>query len=237
MADTLYHALVLSLHQPSGNLEHLLAHDEWAAREILCAMDRIPRSLAECSDQARIHLSLSGTLLETLSDPRFQERAYGIVDCGALLWQLRSTPGIDVLGTGYYYPVLPLVPPADWDAQVERWQGIGGRLFSLNEQPGFWAPEMGFCMEMIPLLRRHGYRYVLVDSEHVQPVTAMRWEELRYQPHLLLRWRHFSHQKPRFEPLLSLLVWFLVNRLPKPKPSCWLLTIFSLWISLCLSLV
>ena len=156
MADTLYHALVLSLHQPSGNLEHLLAHDEWAAREILCAMDRVPRSLAECSDQARIHLSLSGTLLETLSDPRFQERAYGIVDCGALLWQLRSTPGIDVLGTGYYYPVLPLVPPADWDAQVERWQGIGGRLFSLNEQPGFWAPEMGFCMEMIPLLRRHG---------------------------------------------------------------------------------
>ena len=184
MADTLYHALVLSLHQPSGNLEHLLAHDEWAAREILCAMDRVPRSLAECSDQARVHLSLSGTLLETLSEPRFQERAYGIVDCGALLWQLRSTPGIDVLGTGYYYPVLPLVPPADWDAQVERWQGIGGRLFSLNEQPGFWAPEMGFCMEMIPLLRRHGYRYVLVDSEHVQPVTAMRWEELRYQPHL-----------------------------------------------------
>jgi len=32
------------------------------------------------------HLSLSGTLLETLADPAFQARAYGIVDCGSLLW-------------------------------------------------------------------------------------------------------------------------------------------------------
>lgn len=34
MADTLYHALVLNLHQPHGNLEHLLAHNEWEAREV-----------------------------------------------------------------------------------------------------------------------------------------------------------------------------------------------------------
>jgi alpha-amylase/alpha-mannosidase (GH57 family) len=38
-------------------------------------------------------------------------------------------------------------------------------------------------MELIPLLRRAGYRYVIVDSEHVEPVTAMKWEELRYRPH------------------------------------------------------
>ena len=39
-------------------------------------------------------------------------------------------------------------------------------------------------MELIPLLRSHGYRYVLVDSEHVEPVTAMSWQELRYRPHI-----------------------------------------------------
>src|SRR5690606_3330609 len=42
---TAYHALVLNLHQPSGNLEHLLTHAEWEAKEILYALDRIPRSL------------------------------------------------------------------------------------------------------------------------------------------------------------------------------------------------
>ena len=40
---------------------------------------------------------------------------------------------------------------------------------------------MGFCMELIPALRRAGYRYVIVDSEHVEAVTPMRWEELRYR--------------------------------------------------------
>ena len=39
-------------------------------------------------------------------------------------------------------------------------------------------------MELVPALCRHRYRYVIVDSEHVDPLTPMRWEELRYRPHL-----------------------------------------------------
>ena len=100
-------ALALNLHQPSGNLEQLLANEEWEAKEILWAMDRIPRSLWGYEDVARVHLALSGTLLETLSSPAFQERVYGIVDCGKLLWHLQNTRIIRVLGTGYYHPVSP----------------------------------------------------------------------------------------------------------------------------------
>jgi alpha-amylase/alpha-mannosidase (GH57 family) len=42
---------------------------------------------------------------------------------------------------------------------------------------------MGFCMEMIPVLSRLGYRYVMVDSKHVEPLEPMCWEEIRYRPH------------------------------------------------------
>ena len=75
-------ATVLNLHQPTGNLEDLLEHKEWEAREVLFAYDRIPRSLWGHEDLARIHLSMSGTLLELLSNPAFQSRVYGIVKCG-----------------------------------------------------------------------------------------------------------------------------------------------------------
>jgi 4-alpha-glucanotransferase len=184
MPDDVAFALVLNLHQPAGNLEHLLVDDDWAAKEILWAIDRIPRSLWRHEDTARVHLALSGTLLATLADPEFQRRAYGIVDCGSLLWYLQNTRVIDVLGTAYYHPVLPLIPPADWDEQLSRWQGLGQHLFHRDRFHGFWPPEMGFCMELIPTLTRLGYRYVLVDSDHVAPVTPMRWEELRYRPHL-----------------------------------------------------
>lgn len=179
-----HHALVLNLHQPPGNLEEMLDNDNWEPREILYALDRIPRSLWGYEDVARVHLSMSGTLLETLADAAFQERVYGIVDCGAMLWHFQNQDLFEILGTGYYHPVLPLIPASDRPLQLERWQGIARHLFWRPRFQGFWPPEMGFSMELIPLLRAHGYRYVLVDSEHVEPVTPMSWQELRYRPHL-----------------------------------------------------
>ncbi len=183
MADIDF-ALVLNLHQPPGNLEQLLETREWEAREILWAMDRIPRSLWPYEDIGRVHLSLSGTLLETLTNPDFQRRVYGTVDVGSLLWYLQNTRIIEILGTGYYHPVLPLIPPIDWDEHLERWHGIASHVFGRDHFPGFWPPELGFSMEVIPALRRRHYRYVIVDSEHVVPITPMRWDELRYRPHL-----------------------------------------------------
>jgi len=184
MRPVIQHACFLNLHQPPGNLEYLLAERAWEAREILCALDRIPRSLWDGEGLGRVHLSLSGTLLETLAHTDFQRRAYGCVRLGDLLWYLQNRVIVEVLGTGYYHPALPLIPAADREEQVARWLGIGRHLFWRTNFQGFWPPEMGFCMEMIPLLRRHGYRYVLVDAEYLSPVTPLKWHELRYQPHL-----------------------------------------------------
>jgi alpha-amylase/alpha-mannosidase (GH57 family) len=39
-------------------------------------------------------------------------------------------------------------------------------------------------MEMIPMLKHHGYRYVLVDAWYVKPKREMRWAELRYRPYI-----------------------------------------------------
>jgi alpha-amylase/alpha-mannosidase (GH57 family) len=144
----------------------------------------MPRSVWAYEDIARIHVSLSGTLLETLSSPGFQERVYGIVKCGDLLWHLQNRKVFEILGTAYYHPVLPLIPQQDWEEHLMRWHGIARHLFWRDQFSGFWPPEMGFCMEMIPWLKRMGYRYVLVDSEHVEPLTPMRWEQLRFRPHI-----------------------------------------------------
>ena len=179
-----HHALVLNLHQPPGNLQDLLEHQPWEAKGILFAMDRIPRVLWGHEDLARVHLSLSGTLLETLADPTFQQQVYGVVDCGALLWYFQNERLFEILGTGYYHPVLPLIPTADRQEHLQRWLGIAHHLLWRPRFQGFWPPEMGFSMELIPLLRAWGYRYVLVDSEHVEPVTEMSWQALRYRPHL-----------------------------------------------------
>lgn len=190
MPALIHHALVLNFHQPSGNLDELLAkpnpegEDGWEGKEILYAMDRMPRMLWEHESIARVHLALSGSLLETLSNADFQARTHGIVQCGKLLWHLQNQKIFEVLGSAYYHPVLPLIPEADWDEQLKRWLGIGQHLFWRSYIPGFWPPEMAFCMELIPVLKRHGYDYVLVDSENIEAIDPMPWHDLRYRPHI-----------------------------------------------------
>jgi alpha-amylase/alpha-mannosidase (GH57 family) len=165
-------------------LQWLLENNEWEAKEILWALDRMPRALWSYQDVARVHLSLSGTLLETLADPAFQERVFGTVKLGDLLWHLQHRRIFEITGTGFYHPVLPLIPEADREPQLRRWRGIAEHLFWRQDFQGFWPPEMGFSMELIPLLKKLGYRYVMVDSNYVEPVGDMRWEELRYRPHI-----------------------------------------------------
>ena len=181
---TTYHALVLNLHQPAGNLQELLEYQPWDTEQILFAMDRMPRTLLPYQDIARVHLSMSGTLLETLADPEFQQRVYGTVDCGSLLWQLQNNRIFNILGSGYYHPVLPLIPEADRKEHLLRWRGIAEHQFWRTDFEGFWPPEMSFSMELIPLIKQMGYQYVLVDSANVEAVTPMSWTELRYRPHI-----------------------------------------------------
>ncbi len=189
MPPAVHHALVLNLHQPGGNLAALLdqpnprGEDGWEGKEILFALDRIARSLWAYDDLGRVHLACSGTLLETLADPAFQAKAYGVVKCGDLLWHWQNRRLIEILGTGYYHPVLPLIPEADREQHLARWQALAAHLFSRHDFSGCWPPEMGFSMELIPLLKRLGYDYVIVDSENVTAVDTMDWPTLRYRPH------------------------------------------------------
>ncbi len=180
----IYHALGLNMHQPLGNLLALHNSDErWEARLILWCYDRPTRMLEGYEDIARLHMSFSGTLLKQFEDPAIRETFHDVVDIEDFLNRYRRS-NIEFVGSGLYHPVYPLTPQSDWDAQTSWWIGLGRHLLGRERFQGFWPPEMGFCMEMIPMLKRHGYKYVLVDSWYIKPKREMRWEEIRYRPYI-----------------------------------------------------
>jgi hypothetical protein len=43
---------------------------------------------------------------------------------------------------------------------------------------------MASTMELVPVIRSLGPRYVIVDSRHVEPADPMRRDEVRYRPHV-----------------------------------------------------
>jgi len=183
MADV-YHALGLHMHQPLGNLVALHNSGEsWEAKQILWCYDRVTRMIEGYRDVARLHVSFSGTLLKQLEDPGVRQTFRDVVDIEDFLDRFRRS-NVEFIGSGLYHPVYPLTPAQDWDAQTSWWIGLGRHLLGRESFRGFWPPEMGFSMEMIPMLVRHGYRYVLVDSIFIKPKRQMRWEEVRYRPHI-----------------------------------------------------
>lgn len=179
-----YHALGLNMHQPMGNLLDLHNSEErWEARQILWCYDRPTRMLEGYEDVARLHIGFSGTLLKQLEDPGIRETFHDSVDVEDFLERYRHS-NIEFVGSGLFHPVYPLIPSTDWDVQTSWWMGLGRHLLGREKFQGFWPPEMGFCMEMIPTLKRHGYEYVLVDCWYIKPKREMRWEERRYRPYI-----------------------------------------------------
>jgi 4-alpha-glucanotransferase len=180
----IHHAVGLNMHQPLGNLLALHNSEErWEAKQILWCYDRPTRMLEGYEDVARLHVSFSGTLLKQFEDPSIRETFHDVVDVRDFLGRYQRS-NIEFVGTGLYHPVYPLIPAEDWDSQTGWWIGLGRHLLGRERFQGFWPPEMGFCVEMIPMLRRHGYRYVVVDCWYIKPRREMRWEEVRYRPYL-----------------------------------------------------
>lgn len=163
------HALGLHLHQPPGNLIEVLRGAEHEAVGIIHAYDRIVRYAHRYKDLARIHVGMSGVLLDQLTDPRAVDAYSRHLDIPAMLRGYREADNIELLGMGHFHPIFPLIPREDWPEQLSYGRRRIVEVFG-REPAGFWPPEMAFTMEMIPAIAAAGYRYLVVDSFHVRPL-------------------------------------------------------------------
>jgi hypothetical protein len=187
MADNaLYHALVLNLHQPAwqpGSPAGTTTSRR--PRKSCLRWTGFPVPCEEHPDVGRVHLALSGTLLETLSHSDFQSRANGIVDCAVRCSRgICGTPGvIDVLGAGYYHPVLPLVPPGRLGCASGAVARDGAPPVLQQRLPGLLAAGNGLL---------HG------DD----PVAAAAWLSLRAgrQRACASQWGRCGGRKLRYRP-------------------------------------
>jgi alpha-amylase/alpha-mannosidase (GH57 family) len=164
----IHHALGLHMHQPPGNLRSLIEANPWEAEQIVRCYERAARYAELYRDVARLHVGFSGVLLEQLIDPDIVDRYRHIVDIPAFLDRYRRLDNVELIGMGYYHPIFPLIPRADWEEQLLRGRAIIEQVFGRAPR-GFWPPEMAFSMDLVPTLAKVGYEYVVVDGVHVRP--------------------------------------------------------------------
>ena len=156
-------SLVLHNHQPVGNFEHVLDENHRLAyKPMLAALWRHPG--------IRVGLHYSGPLLEWLRAER--------PDTIELIGQLVEREQVELLGGGYYEPILTALPDLDRVGQLRR---MADELETLTgKRPrGAWLAERVWEPDLPTALSEGGYEYTVLDDAYlraagnVRPVVAI----------------------------------------------------------------
>ncbi|MFX1251461.1 MAG: polysaccharide deacetylase family protein [Promethearchaeota archaeon] len=74
---------------------------------------------------------------------------------------------VEMVGTGYSHPILPLHPRQRIRAQVQAHIDHLSEIFGQNPQ-GFWPPELAVSPVVLDELARQGIKWVTIDQEHLE---------------------------------------------------------------------
>src|SRR4051812_40725622 len=161
MAPRISLALAIHNHQPVGNFGWVMAdvYDQ-AYEPMVAALERHPH--------VRLSLHYSGPLLEWLraERPEFIERLSALV----------TRDQVEIVGGGYYEPVLASLPERDRIGQATRMAEELETLFG-KRPVGAWLAERVWEPDLPTSLVAAGYDWTILDDAHFR-AAAIREEDL-----------------------------------------------------------
>lgn len=137
-------------HQPVGNFEHVF---DMAFRDcykpLLKELDRHPRF--------KFTLHFSGPLWEYME---LKERT-----CWAIVGEMAARGQAELMGGGFYEPILSVIPEEDRIAQVQLMRRYLEKNFGVKAR-GLWLAERVWEPNLPRSLARAGVEYTLLDQDH-----------------------------------------------------------------------
>ena len=154
-------ALTLHNHQPVGNFGWVIA--ETYEQAYLPMLDTLERHSG-----VRLALHYTGPLLTWLRTerPEFLDRLAALVACGQ----------VEIVGGGWYEPVLASLPERDRVEQLRRMADELEGQFGVRPQ-GAWLAERVWEPDLPTALVDAGYRWTILDDAHFR-AAAIREEAL-----------------------------------------------------------
>ncbi len=142
--------LIVHAHQPVGNFDSVMEHSyEKSYLPFVQVLLRHPF--------LRVGLHYSGGLLEWI------ERAHP--DYFESLRVLVKRGQVELLGGGYYEPILVVIPKKDAREQTDKLSGYLARHFGKRPR-GAWLAERVWEPQLPSVLAAAGVEYTLVDDNH-----------------------------------------------------------------------
>lgn len=148
-------------HQPLGNFENVLEEAFQKSYQPFL-------QTAESFPFLKINLHFSGILWEWLETrhPEYLEQLHRLITLNR----------IEMMGGGYYEPILPILPEVDARAQITRLSQRLEGLFRVKPR-GAWLAERVWEQPLAGLLCDAGIDYVILDENHFL-MSGLQPEEL-----------------------------------------------------------
>src|SRR5215469_557224 len=146
--------LLLHNHQPVGNFPWVFQQVyQDAYLPMIEALERHPG--------VRLSLHYTGSLFDWLAQvqPAFLQR----ID------QLVQRKQVEIVGGGYYEPILPSIPDSDKIAQIRRLSEYLEQTFEVRPD-GMWLAERVWEPSLPRLLREAGIEWTILDDVHFKNV-------------------------------------------------------------------
>jgi len=160
-----YLLMAVHCHQPVGNFGFVFEEAFRRSYEPFI-------TVLERHEAVRVALHYSGSLLDWLL--RHQR---GFVD---RLARLAARGQVEFLASGYYEPILPIIPEPDRLGQIELMRQTLRRIFGVDAT-GLWLAERVWEPELPRSLSGAGIHYTILDTNQFTTARAVLPEECQVQ--------------------------------------------------------
>lgn len=137
-------------HQPVGNFDHVFQEAyQRAYRPFIDVLERFP--------EVRVTLHYTGPLWDWFlaHESEYVTRLRALVE----------RKQVEIMGGGYYEPMLCAIPERDAKAQIQRMQSFCREHFG-TEPEGMWLAERVWEPHMARILAEVGVKYAALDDSH-----------------------------------------------------------------------
>jgi len=145
-------ANLLNIYQPSDQKKHII-------RKVVKESYRPLLKTLKKNPKVKITLNIPSCLTETLSkDKEFSNIIKDIK-------KLSAAGQIEFTGSSGFHAFLPLIHTGEIRRQIQLNERINKEIFGDLYQPkGFFPPEMGYNEKMAKVIKRMGYKWLVLDE-------------------------------------------------------------------------
>ena len=153
-------ASFLHIYQPSDQQPDIL---EMIVKQSYAPIIKHTLSSKNC----RYTLNINGALLELFDKYGYHDLINGLAEAG-------KQGKIEFTGSAKFHALLPLLPPKEALRQLQiNNQTLSHYLGAAFKPRGVFLPEMAFSPEIVPILEKAGFEWVLLDEIAMNGKTEM----------------------------------------------------------------